>query len=74
MEKRQRQVSNKELKVSTSNEYLEAHPSLLIKLIDMLHSPVDVGAGDDGSEDKKDCGSLLQPVPVRAKGADRLVK
>jgi len=39
------------------------HLSLLIKLIDILHSPVDVGAGDDGSEDTKDCGSLLQPVP-----------
>lgn len=31
--------------------------------MDMLHSPADVGAGDDGSDDKKDCGSLLQPVP-----------
>lgn len=31
--------------------------------MDMLHSPVDVGAGEDGSDDKKDGGSLLQPVP-----------
>lgn len=42
--------------------HLRIHLSLLIKLIDILHSPVDVGAGDDGSEDRKDCGSLLQPV------------
>jgi len=43
--------------------HFKIHLSLLIKLIDILHSPVDVGAGDDGSEDTKDCGSLLQPVP-----------
>lgn len=43
--------------------YFKTHLSLLIKLIDILHSPVDVGAGDDGSEDRKDCGSLLHPIP-----------
>lgn len=37
-------------------------PSLLIKLMDMLQSPVEVGAGDDGSEERNDCGSLLHPV------------
>lgn len=31
--------------------------------MDMLQSPVDVGAGEDGSDDKKEGGSLLQPVP-----------
>lgn len=39
------------------------YPSLLIKLIDILHSPVEVGAGDEGSEERNDCGSLLHPVP-----------
>jgi len=54
----------REKKIEIYKMPFNAHPSLLIKLIDMLHSPVDVGAGDDGSEDKKDCGSLLHPVPI----------
>lgn len=37
---------------------------MLMRLIDMLLSPADVGAGDDGSEDKNDGGSLLQPAPM----------
>lgn len=32
--------------------------------MDILHSPVEVGAGDEGSDDKNDCGSLLHPVPI----------
>ena len=39
------------------------YSSLLTRLIDMLHSPADVGAGDEGSDDRKDWGSLLQPRP-----------
>lgn len=31
--------------------------------MDILHSPAEVGAGEDGSDDKNDAGSLLQPVP-----------
>lgn len=31
--------------------------------MDILHSPADVGAGDEGSDDRNDCGSLLHPVP-----------
>lgn len=42
---------------------IKYYPSLLIRLIDMLHSPVEVGAGDEGSEERNDCGSLLHPVP-----------
>lgn len=48
--------------IDNINVYM-THLSLLIKLIDILHSPVDVGAGDDGSDDRKDCGSLLHPMP-----------
>lgn len=31
--------------------------------MDMLLSPAEVGAGEDGSDDKKDCGSLPHPAP-----------
>ena len=48
-------------------ENLITNPSILIRLMDILLSPadVDVGAGDEGSEDRKDGGSLLHPAPVR---------
>lgn len=44
--------------------------------MDMLHSPVDdVGAGDDGSDDRNDWGSLPHPAPVqKTKKSDNLAK
>lgn len=54
MKRHKNTKTQKHINVVKVYKNVEAHPSLLIKLMDILHSPVEVGAGDDGSEDKKD--------------------